>query len=256
MASIRWVRCAVAGLSLLYLNMVLSNLVSWRQAWWQRQSNGTKLEPLYDSLFMDWFHGYRVPLSERITLRDMVDVCTYGWVITTCLVWFVCTKRKPDLIAKVITAQALIITVFSVSQLLTIVPDATPNCVELYNIPNNDEEPRWVLSRIPVRSCGNMLWSSDIAQLVIFTSVARQMVSKQRTTLKLLVTIIGELWIVITVAFILSSKYQYSMDVFVTILVAKLAMSHPTLTHIARYLFVKDAEYFERIPVQEMVTSQ
>ena len=235
--------------------MVLTNMVSWRQAWWLRtQTNATRIEPLYDSLFMDWFHGYRVPLPDRITLRDMVDVCTYGWVLCTILIWSLCTKRNPISIAKVITAQALIITVFSVSQLLTIVPDATPNCVQLYDIPNNDEEPRWILSRIPTRSCGNMLWSSDIAQLVIFTSVARQMVPKNRGKLRFLVTVLGELWILITTAFILSSKYQYSMDVFVTILVAKLAMSHPTLTHIARVVFVKDAEYFDRVPVQEMAT--
>ena len=128
---------------------------------------------------MDWFHGYRVPLTNRVTLRDMVDVCTYGWVLCTIIIWATCTRKNPDLIAKVITAQALIITVFSISQLLTIVPDATPNCVELYNIPNSDNEPRWIFTRIPTRSCGNMLWSSDIAQLVIFTSVARQMIPKK-----------------------------------------------------------------------------
>lgn len=202
---------------------------------------------------MDWFRGYRVPLPSRVTLRDMVDVCTYTWVLITILIWYF-RGKKPILIARVITAQALIISVFSVSQLLTIVPDATPNCIELYDIPNNDDEPMWIFSRIPTRSCGNMLWSSDIAQLVIFTSVARQMVPKKSTTWKIFVTILGECWILITTGFILSSKYQYSMDVFVTILVAKLAMSHPALTRIANVLFVKNAEYFDRVPVQEMIS--
>ena len=59
-----------------------------------------------------------------------------------------------------------------------------------------------------------------------------------------------------TAAFIFTSKYQYTMDVFTTILVVKLVLSHPQLAVWARYLFVKNAEYHERVPTSEFETSR
>jgi len=255
MASIRWLRCIFVGILVLYINLVLTNVVSWRQAWYARKyNNGTSLEPLYDSMFMDWFHGYRIPIPHMLTLRDMATACTYIWVICTVIVWAV-WSRKPELLAKFITAQILIISVFAPSQLLTIVPDATKDCLVQYNIPMT-ESYDWVFWNYPIRACGNMLWSSDIAQLVIFTSLATQMVPPRRQCFHRIVWIVGELWIWLTAAFIFTAKYQYTMDVFTTILVVKLILSHPKLTIWSRYLFVKNAEYHERVPTSEYELSR
>ena len=63
----------------------------------------------------------------------------------------------------------------------------------------------------------------------------------------------GNCWILVTAGFAFSAKYQYSMDVLSTIIVVKLAMSHPSLESFAQYCFVNGGEYFDRVPCNELV---
>lgn len=235
----------------LYVNLVLLNLVSLRQYWFvQTYNNGTALKPLHDSLFVDWVNGYDIPAPTTVTLRDMVDICTYGWVLLTVLMW-VSFSRKPIIIAKGLMVQMVLIPAFSLAQLLTVVPDSTPNCLEEFDIPTTSDT-SWVFWRYPKRACGNMIWSSDITQLVVFTGLATQMVSRRNAKFQKLVWVIGECWTFVTLLFVFSSKYQYSVDVITTYVVVKLIMSNPSLEYMARYLFVKNGEYFERVLMTEL----
>jgi len=235
----------------LYINLVLTNLVSYRQRWYTNTfNNGTSLTPLYDSFFMDWIHGYNIPLPSTITLRDMVDVCTYLWVIVTIFAWL-CFSKNPIVIAKGLMAQIVLIPAFSCAQLLTVVPDSIPNCLEVNNIPT-DEDMDWIFWRWPHRACGNMLWSSNITQLVVFTALAVQMVPSKRHRFANMVWLLGECWTVLTIIFAFSSRYQYTVDVITTYLVVKLAMTNPSIEFLARWMFVKNGEYFERVPLQEL----
>jgi len=252
--TLRVVRFLVMGALTLYTNLVLTNVVSYRQYWYtQTHNNGTALTPLYDSFFMDWVHGYNIPIPSVVTLRDMVDICTYTWVILCLLTWAVCSRR-PIIIAKGLMAQMLFIPAFSCAQLLTVVPDSTPNCLEEFDIPKT-EDIGWVFWRWPHRACGNMLWSSDITQLVVFTSLAVQMVPSKRHRLASLVWLLGECWTVLTIIFAFSSRYQYTVDVVTTYLVVKLAMSNASVEFLARRCFVRNGEYFARVPMQELPRS-
>lgn len=249
---LRWARTVITSILVLYVNCVLTNVVSSRQQWYTTTiNNGTAMTPLYDTLFVNWLHDYKVPLQEAMTLRDLVDVCTYLWVCVTLLFWFA-GSRNPLLLARALTSQILLVTTFSLSQLFTIVPDATPNCLKVYRIPDYTDR-SWVFWKYPTRACGNMLWSSDVTQLVIFTSFATQMVPSRRPKLKGLVWFVGECWTVLTIGLIFTARYQYSVDVFSTIVVVKLAMSHPWIDHFAKYCFIKHAKYYARAPVQELV---
>lgn len=249
--SLRWTRCIVSSGVLLYGNLVLTNLVSMRQRWYvEKKLNGTEMQPLHDTFFFDWFDGQRVPLPVEMTLRDMVDVCTYVWVLLTFIAWGL-MGQKPVVIAKILMAQVILIPIFSVAQLLTIVPDATPNCLTLYDIPSGAET-NWLFYRWPSRTCGNMLWSSDTAQLVIWANAAVELISNKKKRCRCIIYLVGEAWLIMTMGFIFSSRYQYSVDVISTILVVRLLVTHPMLTKMARYCFVRRAEYFERVPVQEI----
>lgn len=251
---LRWFPALLTGIVLFYLNLVLTNLVSLRQRWYiETFHNESTWEPLHDTLFVDWIKGYNIEQYVSLALRDMVDVCTYGWVLLTVLVWFT-FSRESLLPAKVICCQAVIVPVFSISQLLTIVPDSTPNCVNLYGIPNSTDF-SWIFWKWPGRSCGNMLWSSDLAQLVIFVHIAVEMIPHRRHKWRYIVWFIGECWTFITVAFIFSSRYQYSMDVFITIIVVKLLITHPWIDHLSNYFFVRNGLYYQRAPTIEMRTS-
>lgn len=244
-------RTIATAILVLYVNCVLTNVVSSRQVWYTKHiNNGTAMTPLYDTMFVDWLQGYKVPLQEAITLRDLVDVCTYLWVCVTLLIWLA-TSRDAFLLAKALTAQILLITTFSISQLFTIVPDATPNCLEVYRIPDGSDM-AWIFWRYPTRACGNMLWSSDVTQLVIFTSFATQMISERKAKLKWLVWFFGECWTLLTIALIFTARYQYSVDVLSTVVVVKLAMSHPHIDRLAKRCFIQDAKYYARAPSQEL----
>lgn len=248
---LRWVRFVLTLVCILYTNLVLTNLVSLRQLWFVNTfRNGTQLEPLHDSFFMDWVQGYNIPTLTGVALRDMVDVCTYGWVIMTIIVWL-SYSRKPIIIAKGLMAQIILIPAFSIAQLLTVVPDSMPNCLKVYNIPTSTDT-TWIFWHWPDRACGNMLWSSDVTQLVVFTALAVQMVPTKKVRLANVVWLIGECWTFVTIIFAFSSRYQYSIDVITTYVVVKLAMSNPTITFLSRWLFVKDGEYFDRVPMQEL----
>ena len=252
--SLRWFPFIFCALLLFYCNLVLTNLVSARQIWYITIiKNETTWEPLHDTLFVDWIKGYDLEQYVSLALRDMVDVCTYSLVIIVTLSWWI-FSRKPIIPAKVLCCHLVMIPCFSISQLLTIVPDSTPNCIQTYDIPTTNNL-QWIFWRWPGRACGNMLWSSDLAQLVIFVQVMQQMVPRRNARFRWLVWIVGETWTFITIAFIFSSRYQYSMDVFITILVAKLLTTHHWTDYIARYLFIKNGLYYQRAPTAEMVAT-
>jgi len=246
---LRLCRTVFTTILVIYINCVLTNLVSLRQRWYTETfRNGTAMEPLHDTLFVDWIHD--LPFQDMITLRDFVDILTYSWVFLTLLVWSA-FNRDPILLARALSAQILLVPTFSLSQLLTIVPDATPNCLAVYQIPST-QDMGWVFWKYPTRACGNMLWSSDVTQLVIFTSFATQMINDRRQCLKRFIWILGECWTLVTMAIIFTAKYQYSVDVLSTIVVVKLAMSHHFVDQFAKYCFIRKGDYYARAPSHEL----
>lgn len=248
---LRLCRTGLTTIIVIYVNCVLTNLVSLRQQWYtETYRNGTAMEPLHDTLFVDWMPGYDIPFQDTITLRDFVDVLTYTWVLLTLLVWSA-FNRDPILLARALTAQIILVPTFSISQLLTIVPDATPNCLTVYQIPSTPDM-GWVFWKYPSRACGNMLWSSDITQLVIFTSFATQMITDRKPCLKWFIWALGECWTFATVIFIFTARYQYSVDVLSTIVVVKLAMSHHFVDQFAKYCFIRKGNYYARAPSHEL----
>jgi len=252
---LRKTRFVIMTILTLYINLILTNLVSLRQYWYQHSVlNGTKIQPLYDSLFRDWVHGYDIPSPKMVTMRGMVDFCTYSAVILVIIAW-ICCSRKPIIIAKGLMTQMVLISAFSIAQLLTIIPDSTPNCLEIFEIPTS-RNIDWVFWRYPKRACGNMIWSSDITQLIVFTSLATQMVPRRKRRLKRIVWFAGEVWTLFTLIFVFSSQYQYSVDVVTTYVIVKLAITNPTIEYLAKYFFVQNGEYFERVLMQELPNIQ
>lgn len=249
---ILWMPFLLTGLALIYVNMVLTNLVSFRQYQYAKLQNKTSLEPLHDTFFVDWTKAYKIDQYVSLSLRDMVDVCTYGWAFAVFFFWWTCSKEAiyP---AKVLAVQTIVIPCFAATQLLTIVPDSQPDCIQRYNIPKTNDM-SWIFWRWPYRACGDMLWSSDIAQLATFTNIAVEMVSHRRRKVKWLVWLLSQCWIFVTMIFIFSSRYQYTMDVLITLGVVKLLVTHPFIDHIANYYFVKRGQYYSRAPTKEKTT--
>jgi len=249
--SLRYGFAFFVGIILIYINMVLTNLVSLRQLWYvESLANGTSFVPLHDTLFVDWLESYNIEQYVTMTLRDMVDVCTYGWISVTILAWWSCSRR-PLIPAKILAVQIIVIPCFAISQLLTIVPDSTPNCLVVYNI-STSVDISWIFWSWPWRACGNMLWSSSLAQLVLFTQIAVQMIPPKRTRSRFFIWLLGECWTFMTMAFIFSARYQYSMDVFVTILVIKLLVTHPWVELLAGHCFINKGQYYARAPTLEL----
>lgn len=243
MASLRWVRCSLLVVGLFYFNVVLSNVISWRQVLYAEQNNnGTSLPPLHDNLFGDWL---QIPPQDLFTLRELIDVLTLVWVLLTCSYWWCFGKIEP--LARVIAVEVIIVPIFAVAQLLTIVPDSTPHCLETFQIPRGNDT-SWIWWRYPVRTCGNMLWSSDFAQLILFAYLMNQTVSR----CKWLVWLVSQVWLATTASLILTSRYQYSVDIMTTWLILQLMITHPALHRIARRFLILDVQFFERVPSVEL----
>lgn len=245
MKRFRWFRCLFICVVLVYLNVVLSNVISWRQTVYAK--NGTSMAPLHDSLFIDWFGGHELPAQDMFTVRDLVDVCTFGWVGLASILW--CFVGTYEQLTRVVTAEMVLVPSFAIAQLMTVVPDSTPNCLETYDIPRG-EDTSWIFWRYPLRTCGNMLWSSDLAQLLIFVQLTDDLVTSRCWSWA--TWMVSRAWVVLTTALILTSRYQYSVDVVATFIVVRLAVTHPSLHRLAHRCFIKDSDYFERVPVQEL----
>jgi hypothetical protein len=82
------------------------------------------------------------------------------------------------------------------------------------------------------------------------------MIPRRKRTLKKMVWAAGELWTLFTLIFVFSSQYQYSVDVVTTYVIVKLAITNPTIEYLAKYFFVENGEYFERVLMQELPNIQ
>jgi len=82
------------------------------------------------------------------------------------------------------------------------------------------------------------------------------MIPRRKRTLKKFVWAAGESWTLFTLIFVFSSQYQYSVDVVTTYVIVKLAITNPTIEYLAKYFFVENGEYFERVLMQELPNIQ
>ena len=170
----RWIPTLLTFFCLTLVNQLVSNIISFRQAQYAFKffkATNTTLQPLDDILYTGWIPVYAVPYIDQLGLLTSVDVLTAGYALLVICLWG-CRGQKLQPMAEVLTAELLLLPMFALCQWFTIVPDALPNCLQINNIPLTDDM-SWVWTRFG-RACGDMLWSSDIAQLIIFTKLLEQ----------------------------------------------------------------------------------
>ena len=255
MAKLKWIRIFVTISIVLYLDQIMSNLISFNQRKIYDLNNKT-ITPLHDIIFELWIPENNIPYMEVFSLLQVVDIFTWSWCILTLFTWFV-WKRNPYVLSKMIMNQLIIIPFFAISQWFTVIPDSLPDCIELMNIPPTDDI-SWIFSRISNRSCGNMLWSSDIAQIIIFVHMMKDIfkhtccIQKCKKCSSIFILFLGYVWISIIVGIALGARYQYSNNVFLTIMVTNIIVTHPVVPKLGEKFFIKPKNiYRERLNEQE-----
>ena len=268
--NINWFVAIPTAIVLVYLNLVLSNVVSYRNLQYTQTmaAQNKTFEPLYDTLFIDFQTEYNVYSLVNLTLREIIDICTYTLIFVS-IPFTVCRSKHYDLVAHLLACELIIVPLFGISQCLTIVPDSTPNCVEVYKIPTQ-EDWQWIFWRYPFKTCGNMIWSSDITQAVLFTRIIERIIHRDGficctnnargccccpAFVSAITRVCTISWCTFIVLLVFFTKYQYSVDVFVTLFVVTLTTTHPRIKQLGEYLFVKNKVSYEQLQQEIEIVS-
>ena len=240
----RWIPTLLTFFCLTFVNQWVSNIISFRQAQYAlkvfKATNQT-IQPLDDILYTGWVPVYDVPYVDQLGLLTSVDALTAAYSLLIVVFWG-CRGQKLLPMAEVLTAEIFLLPMFALCQWFTVVPDALPDCLTVNEIPLDDDM-NWVWSRFG-RACGDMLWSSDIAQLIIFTKLWEQTFKRGccrcgKITVKFLIRVTGVVFIALVSAIALAARYQYSTDLLVTVFVTTMVTTHGWTPRIARVLFIK-----------------
>lgn len=238
----RWIPILLSFFTLTYVNMVVSNIVTYRQREYGRYllfKNAT-LEPLQDILYTDWFPVHHIPYVDKIGLLVCVDVLTVLWSLGAIVIWGVNGQNLQHM-SEVLCAQMLLLPAFALSQWFTVVPDSLPNCLSINEIPKDGYD--WVWYRIG-RACGDMIWSSDMVQVIIFFKLYIQSVKNgccflNKTCCNLMMRVIGIMFTALFISISLAARYQYSTDLFITMFVTGTVVTHRFVPKIGKFCFTK-----------------
>jgi hypothetical protein len=241
--TLSWISILGTIFALLYLNNLLRNIVTYRQL-----TLGGKQEPLHDLLFCDWLRDYAPEKVVAYLTRDAIHILVGVWIFATILWWLIGTAGRgiPRTIAHVTLLEVVLLPFFGLTQILTIVPDSSAHC----NQDTHQEGVQWIFTSVAFHSCGDMLWSSDLVQFLIFVKVAldlsRGHCRRCGTAVGVLLRVLAILWGLAICILIFVSKYQYSMDVLITLVLVPLVMENKRLFRVSQRCFVSKRRYFER----------
>ncbi len=219
----------------------MSNWVSYKQNQYNKAllSQNITLRPLDDALFPGWFPVYTIPTFVQERLIDAVDALTVTYAIGAIIIWFL-RGQKIQTMAEILTIEIILLPMFAISQWFTVIPDSYPNCLELNNIPSGDD-PSWIYTRFG-RACGDMIWSSAIAQVIIFFKLYDDIpnfCTSCKTFCRVITRAISITYIAVVVSLAITARYQYSMDIVVTMFVTLIVSSHQFIPKLARHLYVR-----------------
>ena len=192
--SIRWIPTLLILVTVTFVNQWVSNIISFRRAQYALKyfkETNTTLEPLDDILYTGWVPIYKVPYVDQLGLLTSVDVLTAIYSLLAVITWM-CRGMKLLPMAGVLTAEIFLLPMFIICQWFTVIPDSLPNCLTVNEIPLTDDMIGYGPDMV---EHGDMLWSSDIAQLVIFTKLFEQSAKRGCCTwkyaIKFIIRVVG-----------------------------------------------------------------
>lgn len=214
-----------------YLSMVIGNAVTLRQIAYAdafEKQYGEKLSPLPDTSILS---NVELPsFTNRLAMRDWVNVLAALWCSFMFLLWLV--KRNYVALTTFLAAETFLVPMFALSQWLTIVPDSDPKCLSTINIPDGED---WIWYRMSLIQCGDMMWSSAIVQVIIFSMLGFSgykskcfQVSGFVLSVIMVITISCVAWLAL---------YQYSCDIVLSIFVTSFVVTHPFVRYYGLVMF-------------------
>ena len=158
-------------------------------------------------------------------------------------------KAIPRTFAHIVLLECVLLPFFALTQLFTVVPDSIPGCLDIVGIPE-DSDPTWIFTRIAFHSCGDMLWSSDLVQLMLFIyfaySMSRDHCRRCKKATQGTIAVLGMLWMLVAIVLIFVARYQYTMDVMISIVVTFFVVKDHGLYNTAVRCFIQKKRYYER----------
>ena len=252
----RWIPILLSIFTLTYLNMVVSNIVSYRQREYNAylKNKNVTLEPLQDILYTDWFPVHDIPYVDKIGLLVCVDVVTVLWALGAIFMWGINCQNLQH-ISEMLCVDMLLLPVFGLSQWFTVVPDSLPNCLQMNDVPEEGYD--WVWYRLG-RACGDMIWSSDMVQVIVFFKLYVQSARKgflclNKRCCNVFIRLKGIVFIAFFLALSSAARYQYSTDLLITMFVTGTVSTHRFVPKIAKYCFMRRG--YDKIKEEERYSS-
>ena len=234
----------VTIIALVYGSILFGNLVTLRQV---TLSESIDIRPLPDTLILQ---DIELPsFTDRLLLRDWVDATSGLWCSLCAAFWLV--SRNKDTYSSFTTflmAETVIVPLFCVSQWMTAIPDSDPTCLSTLSLPNSTD---WVWTRVSLNQCGDMLWSSAVAQSILFAYLVHN--STGRTCLTYLWDIISFIIIFCISVMAWVARYQYACDILLTLVIVPLVCTHPAVRRFGRAFFFMDWDnHFPSDPAEKV----
>lgn len=219
---VRWGRLLPAIVVTSYVYSVLNNLISYRQA--QAGFNGT---------LTDITAAIKFPETDLIYA---LNAWTGVTIALSFLVW-VALARSGRPLATLVATECLLLPLMSFAQWATVVPDALPQCLDIFAVPRG-EDISWIWSRVFPRACGDVYWATDVAQIILWGTLAVRSVSWRSAGWARCMTVLVALNVVLGAGLAVGSRYQYSSDVVLTLVFASLAATHPAFVAVGTRAFI------------------
>jgi len=188
-------------------------------------------------------------LAKTKTFINFMDATPAIGVVVMALVAF--STRDPVIIAEVIWLESVDMLAKAVTQLVTSIPDS-------YGLQEPCRDPyfsnfgSWVFTRVSTVFCGDLLWSGHMWHFLFSVLMLQKILltSSYRTPLNvLLFRVIAGAWSIALAIIIVFVRWHYSVDVFLSIIIAFALTTHQPLINWG-------VAFLYRPPVQRNATTE
>lgn len=216
-----------------YVAQVFGNAVTLRQIAYNKTfyaTYGRSIEPLPDTSILE-----QVTLPEftaRVAMRDWVNVLSAFWIVSTLLFWFCRGSMGWLNFTTFLAAESILVPLCAVSQWLTTVPDSDPNCLSFVDVPPGDG---WIWTRFSLYQCGDMMWSSALVQVVLFSYLSFANIRSRCITI--LYVLFTSVFIVVLAVVAWFARYQYVCDIVLSFFLSLVTVTHPFTEELGHLLF-------------------
>ena len=145
-------------------------------------------------------------------------------------------KKKKNFIVRVLFAESILIIANAIAQIITLLPDSDSD-KNICNNKNYGVYGSWIFTRLSADSCGDMMWSGHTSHtifmiIIIYLILMEYDYFKQKKKFKIIYFLFGSVIILFEANSLVFLGTHYSIDVYISLLITPLFLTHPLVLNI------------------------